>query len=725
MPRPRHWSVPRLTSSRAVSEPEICGRTGEPSPRAFRLPLLGRLTPSIVCLSFPLSKMCGIFAIIHSSLDPEQLRLLALERSRTLRHRGPDWNGVHVQTFQNSLSTVLVHERLAIVDPASGKQPLFDASRQIAVTVNGEIYNHVELRDTLISPEEVKGWTTGSDCQPLPSLYKFYGAQMCEQLDGMFAFVVSDSRTGHFLAARDPLGICSMYVGYASDGSVWFASEMKALIADCEQVSVFPPGHYYDSTLNDGEGAFKRYYNPSWRDPEKPLPSRPCSLPHLREALEKAVRKRLMCDVPFGLMLDGSVGSSVVAAIAAREFAKVSASEMDSHLWTHQLHTFSIGLQNSRDVQFAAKVADTLGTVHHAFTIEVEEGLNALEDVISLIETYDVRTVRRAVPMYLLCRLIKSLGIKVVLTGEGADEVFGGLTSFQLASSKEAFFREQLRCLDLLQFFGLLRASKASMAWGVEARVPFLDREFLDFAMTVDPAANMWGSKNSGRMEMHLLRDAFKGYLPDDLLYRPSDSLPFSEEGPGGDDWVPALKAYADKRVTDIMLSKAGVLFPTNTPTTKEGYLYRMIFARCYNKNCAARTVHARVPSFPSPPGDGEGPALPGRAGHVDGNTPPVGALPVSGERSARPSEVKGISPTDQSNWEEEEEPTKCTRKAEDVLTILINAAFRFTKQVISLHVPAFEKLVAGVREVNFPVLRRFRFGAVPVRTLTELGRRK
>ncbi|PHJ19908.1 asparagine synthetase [Cystoisospora suis] len=549
--------------------------------------------------------MCGIFAIIHSSLDPEQLRLLALERSRSLRHRGPDWNGLHIQTGKNSLSTVLVHERLAIVDPASGKQPLFDASGQIAVTVNGEIYNHIVLRDTLVPPEEVQGWTTGSDCQPLPSLYKFYGADMCDKLDGMFAFVISDGRTGEFLAARDPLGICSMYVGYASDGSVWFASEMKALMDDCEQVSVFPPGHFYDSTLNNGQGAFKRYYNPSWWwSPEKPLPTKACLVSDLREALEKSVRKRLMCDVPFGLMLDGgSLGSFIVAAIAAREFAKVSASEMDSHLWTHQLHTFSIGLKDSKDLHVAKKVAEVLGTVHHAFTIEIEEGLNALEDVISLIETYDVPTVRKAVPMYLLCRLIKSLGIKVVLTGEGANEVFGALPGFDMAPNKEAFFCEQQKCLDLLQYFDLLRASKASMAWGVEARVPFLDREFLDFVMTRDPAENMWGSMNKDRLEKQNLRDAFKGYLPDDLLYRPTEGSCSPDVCGLGDKWIPSLTAYAEKRVTDLMMSKAGVLFPTNTPTTKEGYLYRMIFAKCYNKNCAARTVHPRVPlSFSCPP---------------------------------------------------------------------------------------------------------------------------
>ncbi|PHJ26106.1 asparagine synthetase [Cystoisospora suis] len=457
--------------------------------------------------------MCGILAIVQSSLDPEQLRLLALERSRTLRHRGPDWNGVYVQKGKSS-STALAHERLAIVDPTS-----------------------------------------------------------------------ADSRTGDFFAARDPLGICSMYVGYASDGSIWFASEMKALIEDCEQVSVFPPGHYFYSALNNGQGALKRYYNPSWWGPESPIPSRPCDLTQLREALEKSVRKTLMCDVPFGLMLSGGLDSSLVAAIAVREFAKISASEIDSHLWTHQLHSFSIGLKDSKDLQFATKVAEGLGTVHHAFTFELKEGLDALEDVIRLIETYDVTTIRAAVPMYLLCRLIKSLGIKVVLTGEGADEVFGGYLYFHKAPTKEAFFRELQRKLDLLQYYDVLRGNKASAAWGVEARVPFLDREFLDYAMTLDPAAKMC---TEGRIEKQILRDAFKGYLPDEVLYRQKEQF---SDGVGY-DWITSLKAYADKRVTDTMMSNASVLFPTNTPTTKEGYLYRMIFAKYYNKGSAARTVH-------------------------------------------------------------------------------------------------------------------------------------
>ncbi|PFH32730.1 putative asparagine synthetase [Besnoitia besnoiti] len=529
--------------------------------------------------------MCGILAILMSGLDYEQLRQLALSRSRLLRHRGPDWNGVHLQQCSASLFNVLCHERLAVVDPASGKQPLFDSTKSIACTVNGEIYNHVVLKETMLPVEEVTQWTTCSDCQPLPSLYKFHGTKMCNMLDGMFAFVISDGRTGDFLAARDPLGLCPMYVGYASDGSMWFASELKALTRDCEQVTVFPPGHFYSSKLNEGKGGFERYYNPSWWGLERPLPTRKCDLSHLREALEAAVRKRLMCDVPFGMLVSGRLDSSIVAAIAAREFQKMSEKEKDSHLWTHQLYSFSIGLKGSADSQAAKKVADVLGTHHYDFTFELDEGLDALDDVIYMIETYDITTVRAAVPMYLLCRLVKSMGIKVVLTGEGADEVFGGYSYFRDAPTPEAFHRELQRKLDLLHYYGILRAGKASMAWGIEARVPFLDREFLEFAMNVDPADKMCAQ---GRMEKQILRDAFKGYLPDEILYRPKQQ--FGEAV--GSEWIDELQNHAERRVTDTMMRNAQVLFPTNTPVTKEGYLYRMIFAKHYNKGSAARTVH-------------------------------------------------------------------------------------------------------------------------------------
>nr|CEL72208.1 TPA: asparagine synthase, putative [Toxoplasma gondii VEG] len=529
--------------------------------------------------------MCGILAILMSSLSRDQLRQLALERSRLLRHRGPDSNGVHVQEYSTTLCNALAHERLAIVDPATGKQPLCDASGTFVCVANGEIYNHVELTKTLLPPEEVAKWKTASDCQPLPSLFKFHGPSICDKLDGIFSFVISNGATGEFIAARDPLGVCSLYVGYASDGSIWFASELKALTRDCEQVTVFPPGHFYLSTMNEGKGGFQRYYNPSWWGVDKPLPTYRCDLGQLREALEAAVRKRLMCDVPFGLMLSGGVDSSIIAAIAAKEFQKMSATEKGSHIWTNQIHAFSIGLKDGPDRKFAKMVADMLGTVHHEFTFELEEGLDALDDVIYMIETYDITTVRASVPMYLLCRMIKSLGVKVVLTGEGADEVFGGYLYFHSAPNREAFHRELQNKLNLVHFYDCLRANKTSMAWGVEARVPFLDRGFLDFAMSIDPEDKMC---TNGRMEKQILRDAFKGYLPDEVLYRQKEQF---SDGVGY-AWIDHLKSYAEKKVTDTMMRNAKLLFPTNTPVTKEGYLYRAIFAKHYNKGSAARTVH-------------------------------------------------------------------------------------------------------------------------------------
>lgn len=530
--------------------------------------------------------MCGILAILFTNMEEPELRLLTLDRCKTLRHRGPDWNGMCIQKI-GSLFNVLAHERLAIVDPTSGKQPLFDSCGDVAITVNGEIYNHKDLTAQLLPPEEVKAFSSASDCQPLPSLYKLHGPSICDRLDGMFAFVVSDRKSGKFLAARDPLGICPMYVGYSSDGSVWFASEMKALARDCEQILNFPPGHYFHSSHNAGEeeGGFVRYYKPSWWGPHAPLSTRSCNLQDLRDALLTSVQKRLMCDVPFGLLLSGGLNSAIVAAVAVREFQKHSASEMDSHLWTHKVHSFSIGMKNSPALQYTRTVAEALGTIHHEFNFELEEGLNALQDVISMIESYDVETVRGAVPMYLLCRLIKSLGIKVVLTGEGGDEVFGGLPHMEKITTREAFQRELQRKLELLQYYGLLRANKASMAWGIEARVPFLDRAFLNFAMTIDPENKMW---KAGRLPKQILRDAFKGYIPDECLYCEDEA----DDNGACTNWIAGLKAYADQQVTEHMMRTAKVLFPYNTPTTKEAYLYRKIFAKHYQKECAARTVY-------------------------------------------------------------------------------------------------------------------------------------
>uniref|UniRef100_A0A0C9RR02 Asparagine synthetase [glutamine-hydrolyzing] n=1 Tax=Wollemia nobilis TaxID=56998 RepID=A0A0C9RR02_9CONI len=515
--------------------------------------------------------MCGILAVLGCSDTSYAKRVRVLELSRRLRHRGPDWSGL----FQSE-NAFLAHQRLAIIDPTSGDQPLYNEDEKIVVTVNGEIYNHEKLKEGLKS----HSFRTGSDCEVIAHLYEEHGEDFVDMLDGMFSIVLLDTRDGSFLAARDAIGITSLYIGWGIDGSVWFASEMKALNDNCERFEAFPPGHIFSSK----EGGLRRWYNPPWFS-EK-IPSIPYDTMVLRRAFENAVVKRLMTDVPFGVLLSGGLDSSLVAAVAARHLAGTKAAK----LWGTQLHSFCVGLKGSPDLKAAKEVADYLGTVHHEFHFTVQDGIDALEDVIYHVETYDVTSIRASTPMFLMSRKIKSLGVKMVLSGEGSDEIFGGYLYFHKAPNKEEFHRETCRKIKALHMYDCLRANKSTSAWGLEARVPFLDKEFINVAMEIDPDWKMV-MPDVGRMEKWVLRKAFDDednpYLPKHILYRQKEQF---SDGVGY-SWIDGLKSHAAAHVTDIMLGNAKYVFPHNTPTTKEGYYYRMIFERFFPQNSARLTV--------------------------------------------------------------------------------------------------------------------------------------
>ncbi|KAK4584028.1 hypothetical protein RGQ29_021958 [Quercus rubra] len=488
--------------------------------------------------------MCGILAVFGCIDNSQAKRSRIIELSRRLRHRGPDWSGLHCHG-----NCYLAHQRLAIVDPTSGDQPLYNEDKTVVVTVNGEIYNHKQLREKLKSHQ----FRTGSDCEVIAHLYEEYGEDFVDMLDGMFSFVLLDTRDNSFIAARDAIGITPLYIGWGLDGSVWFASEMKALSDDCERFMSFLPGHLYSSK----QGALRRWYNPPWFSEQ--IPSTPYDPILLRETFKKAVVKRLMTDVPFGVLLSGGLDSSLVAAVASRHMVELEAACQ----WGSQLHTFCVGLKGSPDLKAAREVADYLGTRHHEFHFTVQEGIDALEEVIYHIETYDVTTIRASTPMFLMSRKIKSLGVKMVLSGEGSDEIFGGYLYFHKAPNKEEFHQETCQKIKSLHLYDCLRANKSTSAWGLEARVPFLDKEFINVAMSIDPE---W--------KLH-------------ILYRQKEQF---SDGVGY-SWIDGLKDHANKQVTDSMLMNASFIYPENTPATKEAYYYRSIFEKFYPKNAARSTV--------------------------------------------------------------------------------------------------------------------------------------
>ncbi|MGH8154823.1 MAG: asparagine synthase B [Rhodanobacteraceae bacterium] len=504
------------------------------------------------------------------------MRRQALELSRRQRHRGPDWSGVFMDA-----GAILVHERLAIVDPDSGAQPIRSRDGQLALAVNGEIYNHRELRAGLCYD-----FTTGSDCEVVNALYR-EGTDACgwlARLNGIFAFALWDAATQRYLIARDPIGVCPLYWGHDAQGRVCVASEMKALVGVCADVAEFPPGHVYDSA----SGELRRYYERSWRD-YAATRGHTVSPARLRDALERAVHRQLMSDVPYGVLLSGGLDSSLVAACAAR-FARERIEDDDrSEAWWPRLHSFAIGMQGSPDLAAAKVVADALDTVHHGFVYTFEEGLDALPEVIRHIESYDVTTVRASTPMYLLARRIKAMGVKMVLSGEGSDEIFGGYLYFHKAPSAEAFHAETVRKLDALHSYDCLRANKSMLAWGVEARVPFLDLEFIDVAMDMDTAHKMIDQSGAGHgaIEKRVLREAFRGVLPDAILWRQKEQF---SDGVGY-GWIDGLKAHADRVVTDCEFAATAARFPFNPPATKEAYLYRRIFEQFYPGTACAETV--------------------------------------------------------------------------------------------------------------------------------------
>lgn len=530
--------------------------------------------------------MCSILAAfdLRPGADLHALRPLALSLSARQRHRGPDWSGVHAEA-----NALLVHERLAIVDPAGGAQPLHSADGDLVLAVNGEIYNHRELEQSLCGSY---AFQTGSDCEVINALYADRptgddAAAWLGRLNGIFAFALWDARDGRFLIARDPIGVCPLYWGHDGDGRLWVASEMKALVRVCEDVAAFPPGHYYDSRV----GQLRSYYQKPWRD-YAATQGVTVTAQRLREAFEAAVHRQLMSDVPYGVLLSGGLDSSLVAACAARFARRRIEDDDDSEAWWPRLHSFAIGLHGSPDLAAAQIAAEALGTVHHGFTYTFEEGLDALPEVIRHVETYDVTTIRASTPMFLLARRIKAMGVKMVLSGEGADEIFGGYLYFHKAPDARQFHEETVRKLDALHSYDCLRANKSMMAWGVEPRVPFLDVEFLDVAMAMDARAKMVDSNAAGpdgtcRIEKAVLREAFTGYLPDAILWRQKEQF---SDGVGY-GWIDGLKAHAQSHVSDEDFAAADARFPINPPQTKEAYWYRCIFEHDFPGDACARTV--------------------------------------------------------------------------------------------------------------------------------------
>ena len=529
--------------------------------------------------------MCGIVGIFNLRQQTPEWRQKALRMSQKVRHRGPDWSGIYAGG-----SAILAHERLSIVDPESGRQPLFSPDRKQVLAVNGEIYNHQDIR------KEFAGcypYQTGSDCEVILSLYRQWrndGAdasrlpQLIERLSGIFAFALYDADLDAFLIARDPIGVIPLYIGYDKEGHVYVASELKALEGQCDSYEVFLPGHYYWSR----KPGMTRYYHRRWESYDY-VKDRPALVSDVREGLRDAVRRQLMSDVPYGVLLSGGLDSSVISAIAQSYSAHRIEDGGATQAYWPRLHSFAVGLKGSPDLAKARLVADYIGTVHHEIHYTIEEGIDALRDVIYFIETYDVTTVRASTPMYLLARVIKSMGIKMVLSGEGADEIFGGYLYFHKAPDARAFHEETVRKLSRLYQYDCLRANKSLAAWGVEGRVPFLDKEFLDIAMSLNPQAKMCPGDV---IEKKIVREAFADMLPEEVAWRQKEQF---SDGVGY-NWIDTLRDYTASQVSDEEMAHAAERFPINPPRNKEEYFYRSIFASHFPSDSAARTV----PSVPS-----------------------------------------------------------------------------------------------------------------------------
>lgn len=517
--------------------------------------------------------MCGIFSILEIKSDVSALRSQALELAKKLRHRGPDWSGIW-----NNNNAILCHERLAIVDVDNGAQPLLSPGQQQVLAVNGEIYNHKSLQQNL---SEAYPFQTHSDCEVILPLYREQGVDFIDQLEGMFAFVLYDAEQNSYLIARDHMGIIPLYTGHDEHGNFYVASEMKALAPVCKTIEEFPPGHY----LCSKSGQLTRYYQRDWMQYEA-VKNNTSNLAELKDAFEKAVKSHLMSDVPYGVLLSGGLDSSLVSAVAAKYVAKRVEDEDQTDAWWPRLHSFAVGLEGAPDLLAARKVAEMIGTVHHEVHFTVQQGLDAIRDVIYHLETYDVTTIRAATPMYLMSRKIKAMGIKMVLSGEGSDELFGGYLYFHKAPNAQALHEETVRKLERLHMFDCARANKATSAWGLEARVPFLDKTFIDVAMRLNPQDKMC---SNGKMEKHILRKAFDDgdTLPAEVLWRQKEQF-----GDGvGYSWIDSIRDYVNEQVSDQQLGSAEYRFAVNTPDSKEGYFYRSIFESFFPQPSAASCV--------------------------------------------------------------------------------------------------------------------------------------
>ena len=520
--------------------------------------------------------MCGIVCAFDLKQDAESLRPQLLEMSKRIRHRGPDWSGIY-----KSENAILGHERLAIVDPASGKQPLYNEDQSLVLAANGEIYNHLELRKKF---EGKYNFKTESDCEIILALYQEKGVDFVDDLNGIFAFAIYDSTKDSYFIARDHMGIIPLYMGWDKDGTFYVASELKALEGVCAKIELFPPGHYWHS----GDEAPTQWYKRNWVDFEE-VKNNPTSIEDLHDALSDAVHRQLMSDVPYGVLLSGGLDSSITSALAKKFSSKRVESDDTQEAWWPQLHSFSVGLEGSPDLVAAKKVSEHIGSIHHEVVFTIQEGLDAIRDVIYHLETYDITTVRASTPMFLMARSIKSHGIKMVLSGEGADELFGGYLYFHKAPSAEEFHKETVRKLDKLHQYDCLRANKSLAAWGIEGRVPFLDKEFIDVAMRINPKDKMI---NKERMEKWVVRKAFEDYLPESVAWRQKEQF---SDGVGY-SWIDTLKEVVEAAVSDEQMNNAHFRFPLQTPQNKEEFYYRTLFEEHFPSDAAALSV----PSVPS-----------------------------------------------------------------------------------------------------------------------------
>ena len=520
--------------------------------------------------------MCGIVCAFDLKQDSESLRPQILEMSKKIRHRGPDWSGIY-----STDNAIMGHERLAIVDPSSGKQPLLNEEETLVLAANGEIYNHLELR------KQFKGkynFRTDSDCEIILALYQEKGVDFIDDLNGIFAFAIYDNKKDEYFIARDHMGIIPLYMGWDINGTFYVASELKALEGICSKIELFPPGHYWLSS----DPAPVKWYDREWRDFDN-VKDNPTSIEELHDALSDAVHRQLMSDVPYGVLLSGGLDSSVTSALAKKFASKRIESDDTQSAWWPQLHSFSVGLEGSPDLEAARKVSKHIGSIHHEVKFTIQEGLDAIRDVVYHLETYDITTIRASTPMFLMARTIKSLGIKMVLSGEGADELFGGYLYFHKAPSAEEFHKETVRKLDKLHQYDCLRANKSLAAWGIEGRVPFLDKEFIDVAMRINPKDKLI---NSERMEKWVVRKAFEDYLPESVAWRQKEQF---SDGVGY-NWIDTLKEVVEAAVTDEQMENAHFRYPLQTPQNKEEFHYRTIFEEHYPSDAAAMSV----PSVPS-----------------------------------------------------------------------------------------------------------------------------